>query len=270
MTATAANVELKRRQVARMRAAGLRVVEVDGWQQRGRPQTYAPISVMEHHDASSTRSGNAGALPIIVNGRPGIPGPLSQWQVGRDGTWFLVAAGRANHAGAGGPILGIPKDSGNRYCEGVDEPYSPRLHASLDLGLACLLAEIRRSTAQKIADWLLLHKTWAPGRKTDPRHARSWRQGRIKDLLARWVTKTPPTPAPAHAHSLPAQTVQEDDMARRVKKKNDPQQWLIAPGVAKPLSQAAVNGYVKLGILPNEPVEELPDEQVDALIELGS
>jgi hypothetical protein len=269
MTASAANVALKRRQLARMRAAGLRVVEVDGWQDRGRPQRYDPQGVVEHHDASSTRSGNAGALPIIVNGRPGIPGPLSQWQVGRDGTWYLVAAGRANHAGAGGPILGIPKDSGNRYLEGVevanngvDEPYSPQLHRSLDIGLACLLAEIRRSTTDRIVEWLLGHKTWSPRRKTDPRHGLSWRQSRVRSVLRGWTSPPPPPP--------PAPAPEETDMARRVKKKNDPQQWLIAPGVAKPLSQAAVNGYVKLGILPNEPVEELPDEQVDALIELGS
>ena len=42
--------------------------------------------------------------------------------------------------------------------------------------------------------------------------------------------------------------------------------WRRGSGVAVPLIQDAVNAYVKLGMLPDEPVEVLPDAQVDALI----
>jgi peptidoglycan hydrolase-like protein with peptidoglycan-binding domain len=44
------------------------------------------------------------SLNTLINGRTGnnpLPGPLAQLGLGRDGTFFVVAAGRAIHAGAG-------------------------------------------------------------------------------------------------------------------------------------------------------------------------
>jgi N-acetyl-anhydromuramyl-L-alanine amidase AmpD len=41
------------------------------------------------------------SLNIVTNGRADLPGPLSQLCLGRDGTFFVVAAGRASHAGRG-------------------------------------------------------------------------------------------------------------------------------------------------------------------------
>ena len=50
---------------------------------------------------------------------------------------------------------------------------------------------------------------------------------------------------------------------RPTQRTEDPQQRLIAP---VPLTQDAVNAYVSLGTLSDEPVEVLGDAQVDALI----
>jgi len=170
--------------INRMRAQGLTVHEVDGWQSRGRDGSFAPKGVIEHHDASSIKSGNAGALPIIIKGRSDVPGPLAQFQVGRDGTWFIVAAGKSNHAGLGGPIIGIAKNLGNANLYGVEvansglgEVYSPALHNSLNRGFACILNEVDQPTSHLIG-----HKEWAPGRKTDPRHAMSWRRAQVKTV----------------------------------------------------------------------------------------
>jgi len=41
------------------------------------------------------------SLGLLTSGRPDLSGPLSQLGLGRDGTFFVIAAGRANHAGAG-------------------------------------------------------------------------------------------------------------------------------------------------------------------------
>jgi hypothetical protein len=147
---TTKDVVRMRRIVARMRKAGLTVVEVDGWGTRGRPQTFEPRGLLEHYDASTKKSGNWGSLGVITRGRPedGIPGPLAQFQVSRRGEWAVVAAGRCNHAGIGGPWNGIPQDSGNRYLYGVEvaangrDPYGEALHRSLDIGLAAILAEL--------------------------------------------------------------------------------------------------------------------------------
>jgi peptidoglycan hydrolase-like protein with peptidoglycan-binding domain len=41
------------------------------------------------------------SLKTITNGRSDLPGPLAQLGLGRDGTFFVISAGRANHAGRG-------------------------------------------------------------------------------------------------------------------------------------------------------------------------
>lgn len=83
----------------RMRAYGLRVVEVDGWPTRG-SDYFAPRGSVNHHTAGAL-AGNAPSLRICIEGRPGLPGPLCNTLQARDGTIYLIAAGRANHAGTG-------------------------------------------------------------------------------------------------------------------------------------------------------------------------
>ena len=80
--------------------AGLKVAEQSGWQTRGRTDMGTVRGVMCHHTAGP-KTGNMPSLGIITNGRSDLPGPLSQLGLGRDGTIYIVAAGRANHAGAG-------------------------------------------------------------------------------------------------------------------------------------------------------------------------
>lgn len=82
-----------------LRAAGLKVVEQPGWQSRGRREMGIVKGVLCHHTAGG--KGNAPSLNLVQNGRSDLPGPLSQLVLGRDGTFFVVAAGRCNHAGAG-------------------------------------------------------------------------------------------------------------------------------------------------------------------------
>jgi hypothetical protein len=52
--------------------------------------------VIVHH----TGSDNASAAFIAI-GRPGLPGPLSQLNIARDGTVTVVAVGVAWHGGVG-------------------------------------------------------------------------------------------------------------------------------------------------------------------------
>ncbi|MBA3421358.1 MAG: N-acetylmuramoyl-L-alanine amidase [Thermoleophilaceae bacterium] len=155
---------------AALRKNDLRIKEVKGWKDRGRPGSFAPRGAMFHHTASSSAGGNAPGLGVCVEGRPGINGPLCNVLVARDATAYLVAAGRANHAGKGGPWQGIPQDSGNAYLigveaenDGVGEPWSSELLQACDVVFATLLLGLRRKS-----DWLLGHKEWAPDRKIDP------------------------------------------------------------------------------------------------------
>lgn len=157
MTATAADVARMRAICARLAAHDVRVVYFDGWEDRGNGLTFAPRFLVEHWDASSIASGNWGAIGVILNGRDGIPKPLAQFQRPRclDGvpTMGVTAAGRANHAGLGGPHrlpdgTVIPADSANRYAYGREAawagPDDPRRPAAVhaDGALAYAIREV--------------------------------------------------------------------------------------------------------------------------------
>jgi LysM repeat protein len=144
---------------AAFRKNGLRVKQVKGWKTAGRPYSFAPKGVMFHHTASNSRSGAAPALGICVKGRmlPDgrfLPGPLCNVLIGRDGTVYLLAAGRANHAGYGGPWREIPKDSGNAYTIGVEvendgtgEAWSGDLLETCEIVFATLLIGLKHTEA---------------------------------------------------------------------------------------------------------------------------
>ena len=81
-----------------LKAAGLKVATVPGWENRGRD--VGPIVGVLCHHTVGPKNGNMPSLNTLINGRPDLPGPLAQLGLGRDGTYFVIAAGRANHAGA--------------------------------------------------------------------------------------------------------------------------------------------------------------------------
>src|SRR4051812_6130334 len=85
---------------AALESAGLKVARVDGWETRGRGDVDDVCGVICHHTAGS-KNGNMPSLRTLIDGRPDLQGPLAQLGLGRDGTYYVIAAGRANHAGAG-------------------------------------------------------------------------------------------------------------------------------------------------------------------------
>lgn len=163
-----------------LRSKGLKVVEHDGWQDRSRPESsgsFNPQGVMVHHDASP--NGPSPSLPAYcIKGRPPLtPGPLCHFWVAYDGTWHVLAAGRANHAGLGGAgeaanssASWIPKNSGNAYTYGIEvdhttgETWPKAQYESLVKGVAALMLLLGKSNADRVTS----HKEYAPGRKTDP------------------------------------------------------------------------------------------------------
>jgi hypothetical protein len=94
------------------RAAGLKVIEVDGWESRGRPAStgsYDPRhGVTNHHTGVRSSASSPGpTLKTLVAGRSDLPGPLAPWSVRYDGVVVVIAAGRCNHAGRVGKA-GVP------------------------------------------------------------------------------------------------------------------------------------------------------------------
>src|SRR5690554_5296295 len=93
------------------RKSGLPVVEVSGWKSRGRPPStggFAPRGQLVHHTGNHGTNTRAQELAyvqrVLVAGYSTLPGPFCQLALGRrtvDGppVIYVVAAGRANHAG---------------------------------------------------------------------------------------------------------------------------------------------------------------------------
>lgn len=89
-----------------LKAAGLKVAVEPGWEDRGRGDIGRIRGVICHH-TGVRGPGNMPTLRALVNGRKGGPGiaplagPLAQLGLGRDGTYYVIAAGKCNHAGKG-------------------------------------------------------------------------------------------------------------------------------------------------------------------------
>ena len=79
--------------------AGLKVAEQPGWRTRGR----GDVGAIQGESAitPSAREWKHAEPGVLTNGRPDLSGPLCQLGLGRDGTFFVIAAGRGNHAGLG-------------------------------------------------------------------------------------------------------------------------------------------------------------------------
>jgi peptidoglycan hydrolase-like protein with peptidoglycan-binding domain len=152
-----------------LQAAGLKVALVPGWETRGRAEMGKVFGVICHHTAGPLQ-GNMPSLRTLVEGRSDLAGPLSQLGLGRDGTFYVVAAGRCNHAGAGS-WRGLT--SGNSNFIGIEaentglanDPWPGVQIEAYQHGVAALLEHVGQPV-----DFCAGHKEYAlpPGRKDDP------------------------------------------------------------------------------------------------------
>lgn len=153
-----------------LRKAGLKVANVEGWEARGHGDVGRTLGVLCHHTAGP-RHGNMPSLGVLTNGRSDLPGPLAQLGLGRDGTYYVVAAGRCYHAGVG-EWNGVR--DGNTHFIGIeaentggtnDSPWPPVQVDALQRGVAAILRYVGRGAADCAG-----HKEYAlpRGRKPDP------------------------------------------------------------------------------------------------------
>lgn len=85
---------------AALKARGLKVETVPGWETRS-AGSFNPKGAVCHWTAGPAGTKGRPSLGICVNGRADLPGPLCNVYLDRNGVAVVVAAGRANHAGAG-------------------------------------------------------------------------------------------------------------------------------------------------------------------------
>jgi peptidoglycan hydrolase-like protein with peptidoglycan-binding domain len=195
--------------------AGLKVAEQPGWRNRGRGEMGTVRGVMCHHTAVPA-TGIMPSLGIITSGRSDLPGPLSQLALGRDGTFFVVAAGRSNHAG-GGMWQGL--SSGNSSFIGIEaentgganDPWPAVQLDAYRRGVAALLKKIGANAIMCCG-----HKEYAlpQGRKPDP----SFDMFEFRQQVAAIMAGTAPLPTviPA-ADAAGRQTLRRGDRGDLVK-----------------------------------------------------
>jgi hypothetical protein len=179
-----------------LKGAGLKVSLVDGWEERGRGDVGSTCGVICHHTAGP-KDGNMPTLRTLINGRDDLPGPLSQLGLGRDGTFYVIAAGRCNHAGTGiwqglhtgnSNFIGIEAENTG----GASDPWPSVQMESYARGVAAILKHIGKG-----ADFCAGHKEYAlpVGRKNDPNFSMAAFRQQVATILDGKVP--PPTLIPA-------------------------------------------------------------------------
>ena len=180
-----------------LEAAGLKVAEAPGWRTRGvKGLDMGKVrGVICHHTGTPAKAaGNMPTLNLLIQGRPDLSGPLCQLGLGRDGTFYVVAAGRAQHAGAGtwegqsagnSNFIGIEAEHSGK----AEDPWPEVQRVAYQRGVAAILAHIGAG-----ANMCCGHKEWAPSRKVDP----NFDMPEFRRAVAGFLEgKTPPPPIPA-------------------------------------------------------------------------
>jgi N-acetyl-anhydromuramyl-L-alanine amidase AmpD len=154
-----------------LRDAGCTVIEMPDWEDAGRGEMSSIKGVMLHHTGSNPKGGDHPALEMVRHGRadPPLPGPLSHLLLSRDGTFYVIAAGRCNHAGKG-KWQGIT--DGNRSFIGIEAENNglgeewPQVQMDAYVnGVAAILRYLKADDVMAVG-----HREWAlpAGRKIDP------------------------------------------------------------------------------------------------------
>jgi hypothetical protein len=195
--------------LAALHNEGLIVVEVGDWRDHNRDSKgpWGPVhGVMIHHTVTK---GSKATVDICRTGYSGLPGPLCNGVITKDGRVHLVGYGRANHAGLGDPDVlaaviaerALPVDNeatvdGNRHfygfeCENLGDGKDPWPDAQVE-------AIVRVGTALcRHHGWnersVIRHLDWQPG-KVDPRGL-DWADVQ-KRIAKRLGSKTPAVQVP--------------------------------------------------------------------------
>ena len=238
-------------------AAGLKVSLVDGWENRGPRDAGRIFGVVCHHTAGP-RDRNMPSLNTLIKGRPDLPGPLAQLGLGRDGTYFVITAGRANHAGRGN-WRGVV--NGNSNLIGIeaentalanDSPWPDMQIDAYHRGVAAILKHIGQG-----AEFCAGHKEYALPlhRKDDP----DFDMIPFREAVAAIMAGTAPAPTLIPAVEPPAQpggpigrpTLRRNakgDLVRQIQAKLEVEQV----GNFGPKTEAAVRAFQRAhGLVPD-------------------
>lgn len=232
-----------------LQAAGLKVAECPDWRTRGRGDVGRIRGVMCHHTAGADRTrGVMPSLATLIQGRPprppkkGLPGPLCQLGLARDGTYYVIAAGRANHAGAGewqgltagnSSFIGIEAENmGTR----ADSPWPDVQMDAYHRGVAAILRKVGADEHMCCG-----HKEYAlpAGRKPDPNFDMEGFRARVRALLAGRGETRPLIPAADSSLRPTLRRGARGALVKEIQRKLG----LADDGAFGPLTEAAVRQF---------------------------
>jgi|SRR5215213_3510254 len=243
-----------------LKNAGLKVSLVDGWETRGLGDIGNVFGVICHHTGVKNASKlNMPTLKSLRDGRkaePGLaalPGPLAQLGLGRDGTYFVIAAGRAAHAGKGSfrgvsgnlRFIGIEAENGGTS----NDPWPDIQLEAYHRGVAAILKRLGKD-----ASFCCGHKEYAPTRKDDPSLNMDNFRSAVASLLS--GASPPPSPIPSSEPSPPAGAAPRPTIRRPLRnefvRQVQAKLGLIADGIFGPETEATVRAFQRdHGLVPD-------------------
>lgn len=160
-----------------LRKHGLKVVEIAGWRDRGVDGPFNPVGVLCHHTAGHDDLGDAAddlayVKNVLVKGRSDLRGPLCQLALSAEGVVYIVAAGRANHAGNAKASGTVASGNGNTLYIGIEamnagtgrDDWEKSQYEAYVLLCAVLSLEVTGNSAQTVR----AHKETSVTGKIDP------------------------------------------------------------------------------------------------------
>jgi hypothetical protein len=233
--------------------AVLKVAEQPGWQNRGRGDVGKTKGVMCHH-TSGAKTGNMPSLGTVTNGRPDLAGPLAQLGLGRDGTFYVVAAGRCNHAGIGSwqgittgntSLIGIEAENTGYVSGPKAEPWPAVQLDAYRRGVAAILKKIG-------ADAIMCcgHKEYAlpVGRKDDPTFDMDDFRLQVSAIMAGAAPRPSTVPAADPAGRLTLRRGARGELVKQIQTKLN----IESDGIFGPIVEAAVRQFQREhGLVPD-------------------
>lgn len=205
-----------------LKDAGLKVALVNGWASRGNGDVGEICGVLCHH-TGGPRDGNMPSLNILVKGRSDLPGPLAQLGLGRDGTYYVIAAGKCSHAGKG---IWNGVTTGNTSFIGIEAEHSGKPEEKWPdeqkeayyYGVAAILKHIGLE-----ADCCAGHKEYAlpKGRKPDPLLDMNEFRARVNGILKNGTVLSPVISAFAEINGERKETMRRGhtgDLVKQIQK----------------------------------------------------
>lgn len=251
-----------------LRAAGLTVVEVDGWQTRARSsggfEPGRPTAIMIHHTASKPGSDGERDVDYIINGSS--VAPISQLYTSRTGVVYVCAAGATNTNGKGVDTWGggVPVDRMNEFAisneianDGIGEPYPiAQQHAVLTTTVAC--ARHYRIMSKCVRG----HFEWTT-RKIDPSGPSKWAPAGGRWDMAAFradvaaALTAPPTPTPEPKESIDMILIKYDRGGGA---------WTGLTYTGAHLAHVTTSDAWSIPVAAGAQVVDVNDAQLDALI----